>query len=69
MSLYDYVLAVGPSRSGTTFLYRQLIAHPSFAASEIKEAHYYRSAHRLGRALRGLRGTGAVLLDVADTAW
>ena len=66
---YDYVLAVGPSRSGTTFLYRRLIAHPAFSAPVIKDAHYYRSARRLGRALRGLRGSGAVLLDVADTAW
>ena len=66
---YDYLLAVGPSRSGTTFLYRALNAHPGFRAPEIKEAHYYRSARRLERALAGLRGSGAMLLDVADTAW
>ena len=66
---YDYVLAVGPSRSGTTFLYRALNAHPGFCAPEIKEAHYYRSARRLARALGDLRGSGAMLLDVADTAW
>ena len=66
---YDYVLAVGPSRSGTTFLYRALNAHPGFCAPEIKEAHYYRSARRLARALAGLRDSGAMLLDVADTAW
>ena len=66
---YDYVLAVGPSRSGTTLLYRLLNAHPGFSAPEIKEAHYYRSARRLERALGRLRGTGAMLLDVADTAW
>ena len=66
---YDYVLAVGPGRSGTTFLYRRLNAHPGFSAPEIKEAHYYRSARRLARALEGLRGSGAMLLDVADTAW
>ena len=66
---YDYVLAVGPGRSGTTFLYRALNAHPGFRAPEIKEAHYYRSARRLERALAGLRGSGAMLLDVADTAW
>ena len=66
---YDYVLAVGPGRSGTTFLYRRLNAHPGFSAPEIKEAHYYRSARRLERALGGLRGSGAMLLDVADTAW
>ena len=66
---YDYVLAVGPGRSGTTFLYRTLNAHPGFRAPEIKEAHYYRSPRRLKRALRGLRGSGAMLLDVANTAW
>ncbi len=66
---YDYVLAVGPGRSGTTFLYRHLNAHPAFTAPEIKEAHYYRSARRLARALRIARGSGAMLLDVADTAW
>ena len=66
---YDYVLAVGPGRSGTTFLYRRLVAHPAFAAPEIKEAHYYRSARRLERALGIARGSGAMLLDVADTAW
>ena len=66
---YDYVLAVGPSRSGTTFLYRALNAHPGFCAPEIKEGHYYRSPRRLERALGDLRGTGAMLLDVADTAW
>ena len=66
---YDYVLAVGPGRSGTTFLYRHLNAHPAFTAPHIKEAHYYRSARRLRRALRTAHGSGAVLLDVADTAW
>ena len=66
---YDYVLAVGPGRSGTTFLYRLLAAHPQFSAPGIKEAHCYRSARRLERALASLRGTGAMLLDVADTAW
>ena len=67
--VYDYVLAVGPGRSGTTFLYRALNAHPGFCAPEIKEAHYYRSARRLERSLESVRGSGAALLDVADTAW
>ena len=66
---YDYVLAVGPSRSGSTFLYRELNAHPEFCAPEIKEAHYYRSPRRLARALGALRGSGTMLLDVANTAW
>ena len=66
---YDYVLAVGPGRSGTTLLYRLLAAHPQFSSPGIKEAHCYRSARRLERALARPRGTGAILLDVADTAW
>ena len=64
---YEYLLAVGPSRSGTTFLYRLLSAHPAFRAPEIKEAHFYRSARRRDRALGRLSSTGAILLDVADT--
>ncbi len=66
---YDYLLAVGPGRSGTTFLYRRLTAHPAFCAPEIKEARYYRSVRRLERALRQSRRRGAVLVDVADMAW
>ncbi len=41
---YDYVLVAGPGRSGSTFLYRLLNAHPAFCAPEIKEGYYYRSA-------------------------
>lgn len=67
--VYRYVLAVGPGRSGTTFLYRALNAHPGFCAPRIKEAHYYRSARSLEHALDGLLGSGTILLDVADTAW
>ena len=67
--VYDYVLAAGPSRSATTFLHRLLITHQAFCAPEIKEAYYYRSRRRLERALGGVRRSGAILLDVADTAW
>lgn len=67
--VYDYLLVVGPSRSGTTYLYRALNAHSAFHAPEIKEGYYYRSRRRLARALDGLCGTGTMLLDVADTAW
>ena len=66
---YDYVLAVGPGRSGSTFLYRLLDAHPAFVAPAIKEGHYYRSPRRFERARRRLRGARAMLLDVANTAW
>lgn len=64
---YDYVLAVGPGRSGSTFLYRLLAAHPAFAAPGVKEGYHYRSARRYRRARRGLGG--AMLLDVSNTAW
>ena len=66
---YDYVLVAGPGRSGSTFLYRLLNAHPAFAAPEIKEGYYYRSARRLERARRKLGRSNAILLDVANTAW
>lgn len=66
---YDYVLAVGPGRSGSTFLYRLLNAHPAFEAPAIKEGHYYRSLRRFRRARRRLSGARAMLLDVANTAW
>ena len=46
--VYDYVLAVGPHRSGTTFLYRALAAHPGFRAPEIKEAY---EVHIVGKVL------------------
>ena len=64
---YDYVLVVGPGRSGSTFLWQLLTAHPAFAGPRIKEGYYYRSARRYRRARRGLGG--ALLLDVANTAW
>ena len=66
---YDYVLVAGPGRSGSTFLYRLLNAHPAFCAPEIKEGYYYRSARRFERARRKLGGSNAILLDVANTAW
>ena len=66
---YDYLLVVGPGRSGSTYLYRLLSAHPAFTAPRIKEGHYYRSTRRFDRALRGPRRAGAILLDVANTAW
>ena len=66
---YDYVLVAGPGRSGSTFLYRLLNAHPAFCAPEIKEGYYYRSARCFERARRGLGESNAILLDVANTAW
>ena len=66
----DYLLVVGPGRSGSTFLYRQLKGR-TFESPTIKDAYYYRSPRRFERALRRVRTAdpGAVLLDVANLAW
>ena len=67
----DYLLVVGPGRSGSTFLYRLLNGHGAFESPAIKEAYYYRSPRRFERALRRIRATApaAILLDVANLAW
>ena len=69
---YDYLLAVGPGRSGTTFFYRNLRLHPQFALPEIKEAGYYRSPRRFlkeSQALgEGQEGQAQVLADVSNLA-
>ena len=68
---YDYLLVVGPGRSGSTFLYELLNRHAAFAAPDAKEGRYYRSPRRLGQALRRARRTrpSTVLLDVANLAY
>ena len=66
----DYLLVVGPGRSGSTFLYRLVNRHASFCAPQIKEGHYYRSLKRFEKALRKIRGNASsILLDVANLAW
>ena len=67
----DYLLVVGPGRSGSTFLYRSLNGRAGFASPAIKDAYYYRSPRRFERALRRIRAAApsAVLLDVANRAW
>ena len=66
----DYLLVVGPGRSGSTFLYR-LLKGRTFESPAIKDAYYYRSQRRFERALRRIRAAdaAAVLLDVANLAW
>ena len=63
----DYLLVVGPGRSGSEFLYRRLKGHPAYAFPEIKEGYYYRSprAFRKARARAG----GRVLVDVANLGY
>lgn len=65
---YDYLLVAGPGRSGSTFLYRALAAHPAFCAPALKEGGYYRSHRRFERARRRL-APGVALLDADNLAW
>lgn len=67
---HQYLLVVGPGRSGSTLLYRALSTQRAFAFPEIKEGNYYRSARRYKRAMRQVRGTnGALLCDVSNRAY
>ena len=65
---YDYLLVVGPGRSGTDFLFDQLRRHPEIAFPDIKEGHYYRSLRRLRRA-RSRIGGGQTLGDISNQAY
>ena len=69
LSVYDYLLVVGPGRSGSEFLYRLLRGHPSFVFPEIKERYYYRSPGAFRRAWKRLEGRGQLLCDVANLAY
>ena len=66
---YDYLLVVGPGRSGSEFLFRNLLAHPALVSPDIKEGYYYRSPSAFRRARRAAGGPGAVLLDVANLGY
>ena len=65
---YDYLLAVGPGRSGSEFLYRLLRGHPSFVFPEIKERYYYRSPRAFRRTWKRL-ARGQLVCDVANLAY
>lgn len=65
---YDYVLVVGPGRSGSEFLYENLRRHPRMRFPEIKEGYYYRSLRDYRRA-RGRLGAGIMLADIANLAY
>lgn len=67
--MYDYLLVVGPGRSGSDFLYRILRAHPDYAFPEIKEGAYYRSVRAFGRARAKVRPPGTLLCDIANDAY
>lgn len=67
---YDYLLVVGPGRSGSDFLYRILLTHPDLARPEIKEGYYYRSTSGRRRAQEQIRrNPGRILPDIANLAY
>ncbi len=67
---YDYLLVVGPGRSGSEFLYRVLRSHPCLVFPEIKERSYYRSPRALKQAWRRLDGERQQMLcDIANGAY
>ena len=65
----DYLLVVGPGRSGSDFLYRILRAHPDYAIPEIKESAYYRSVRAYQRGRTKVRPPGKLLCDIANDAY
>lgn len=66
---YDYLLVVGPGRSGSEFLYRQLQAHPQLAFPEIKEGCYYRSPRRYRKFSAPRSQAGQILADISNLAY
>ncbi len=67
--MVDYLLVVGPGRSGSDFLYRILRGHPDYAFPEIKEGMYYRSVRAYHRARAKVRPTDRLLCDIANDAY
>lgn len=67
--MYDYLLAVGPGRSGTEFLYRIFKSHPNLALPEIKEGGYYRSPKVYKKAQQRQRHDKEILCDIANLAY
>lgn len=67
--MYDYLLAVGPGRSGTEFLYRIFQSHPDLVFPEIKEGGYYRSPKLYAQAQRKRRNNRELLCDIANFAY
>lgn len=67
--MYDYLLAVGPGRSGTEFLYRIFQSHPDLVFPEIKEGGYYRSPKLYAKAHSKRRNDQELLCDIANFAY
>ena len=66
---YDYLLVVGPGRSGSELLYRNFRRHPGIAIPEIKEGYYYRAPAAARRALAKAAAEGRILADVSNLAY
>ena len=70
MANYDYLLVVGPGRSGSRFLLENLRGHPDLAFGRIESEYYYRSARRFRQASRRLQGdAGKLLVDIANLGY
>lgn len=65
MPNYDYLLIVGPGRSGTELLYVNMSRHPSLRFPEAKEGGYYRRPSSLPRPPSG----GGALADISNLAY
>ena len=64
---YEYLLVVGPGRSGSEFLYENLKSHPHLAFPEIKEGYYYRSPSRFKKVRSQLKGGHEkIIVDIAN---
>ena len=66
---YDYLLVVGPGRSGSTFLHDILDSHRQFQAPSIKEGYYYRRPADVVHLCDRLGIESTMLLDVANLAY
>lgn len=65
---YDYLLSVGPGRSGSTFIYQKLKAHPDIEFPGIKEGYLYRSLGRFEQARKRL-DERLILADISNLAY
>lgn len=62
---YDYLLVVGPGRSGSEFLYDNLRSHPDMAFPEIRGGRYYQSLRRFNRTFNRLnRDRKKIFVDI-----
>lgn len=69
---YDYLLVIGPGRSGTRFLLANLETHPELDTTRGEGAYYYRSRRRLRKAVArsGNDANGRrIVVDVANLAY